>query len=378
MNSFWEHDAMQEADCIVVGAGLIGLLTALELRDARPHDRIMVLERGLLPCGASSRNAGFACFGSLTEILADIDAVGIDQTAALVARRWHGLARLRERVGDAAMEFENAGGFELLTESQLPALDEMGQVNEALRPVFGDEVFRHDEAGLAARGFGPQIHALVANRFESQIHSGKLMRSLALLAGARGIEIHTGATVEAVDDPADGAAQACLTVAHGAHGEKTAFRAGKVALCTNALIGALAPQLGVEPARGQMVVTAPIPGLGWRGCHHFDEGFYYFRNVGNRILLGGGRNRDFQAEHTTAMALTDTVQGALQLMLQKVICPGRDVQIEQRWAGLMGFTVDKQPIVQKLSRNVAVGFGCNGMGVALGADIALRTAALLG
>ncbi len=64
-------------------------------------------------------------------------------------------------------------------------------------------------------------------------------------------------------------------------------------------------------------------------------------------------------------------------MLAKIILPGRPVRIEQRWAGLMGFTIDKQPLVQKLSARVAMGFGCNGMGVALGADVAARTAALL-
>ena len=75
--------------------------------------------------------------------------------------------------------------------------------------------------------------------------------------------------------------------------------------------------------------------------------------------------------------MTEPIQEALQTMLEKVILPGRSVAIAQRWSGLMGFTVDKQPVVQKLSAHVAVGFGCNGMGVALGADIAQRTAALL-
>ena len=120
MNSFWEQDAMLEADRLVIGAGLIGLLTALEWRDAHADARIVVLERGLLPSGASSRNAGFACFGSLTELLGDIDAVGMDATVALVERRWHGLARLRARVADMTMALENHGGFELLTASQLP------------------------------------------------------------------------------------------------------------------------------------------------------------------------------------------------------------------------------------------------------------------
>ena len=373
-SSFWEHDAMLEAECIVVGGGIIGLLTALEWRDSHPHDRITVLERGLLPSGASSRNAGFACFGSLTEILSDSDAVGLAATVALVERRWHGLARLRARVGDAAMALENFGGYELLTESQLPALDHLAEINAALRPLFGDDAFGDDRAGLAARGFGPQIRALIGNRFESQVHSGKLMRSLARLAGEHGIALHTGAQVTALDD---GQHHVDVTVARGGTLAPLVFRAGRVALCTNALTSALMPQIGIEPARGQVVVTAPIPDLAWRGCYHFDEGFYYFRNVGNRILLGGARNRDFQGERTTHFALTEPIQQALQLMLEKVILPGRSVQIEHRWAGLMGFTVDKQPVIKKLSPRVAVGFGCNGMGVALGADVAARTAALL-
>ena len=375
--SFWEQDAMQDADCIVIGAGLIGLLTALEWRDAHPDDTIMVLERGLLPSGASSRNAGFACFGSLTELLADIGAVGEEATAALVAHRWRGLARLRERVGDAAMDFENLGGYELLTEAQLPALAHLTAVNRMLRPLFGADVFAVDAPGLAGRGFGPQIHALVANRFESQIHSGKLMRALAMQAAAAGIEIHSGATVAAIDDRKH---QVELEVRINSRHQDAAtlrFQAARVAVCTNGLTAGLLPACGIEAARGQILVTEPIADLSWTGCHHFDEGFYYFRNVGNRVLLGGGRNRDFQGEHSTDLVITDLIQDTLQTMLETVILPGRTVRIEHRWAGLMGFTVDKQPLTEKVSPRVALGFGCNGMGVALGAEIAARTAALL-
>ena len=74
--SFWEHDAMLHADFIVIGGGIIGLQTAIELREREPTASVVLLERGLLPSGASSRNAGFACFGSLTEILGDIEALG--------------------------------------------------------------------------------------------------------------------------------------------------------------------------------------------------------------------------------------------------------------------------------------------------------------
>ena len=375
MNSFWEADAMLEADCIVVGAGLIGLLTALAWRDANPQARIMVLERGLLPTGASTRNAGFATFGSLTELLADSDVVGIDATAALVERRWQGLARLRARLGDAAMGLEQHGGFELLTAAQLPALEQIGTINAALRPIFNAAVFASDPAGLTQRGFGTQIEALVANPFEAQIHSGKMMRALALLAAQHGITVLTGACVEAIDDAARAVTLQVRSAALPQH--VTTFVAARVALCTNAMTATLVPGVGIEAARGQILLTEPIPGLQWRGCHHFDEGFYYFRNVGERILLGGARNRDFQGERSTEIAISAPIQDALQRMLETIILPGRAVRIERRWAGLMGFTVDKQPLVQHVSPHVVIGFGCNGMGVALGADTAARTAALL-
>jgi glycine/D-amino acid oxidase-like deaminating enzyme len=369
--SFWEHDAMLDADCIVIGGGIIGLQTALEWRARRPQDRIVVLERGLLPAGASSRNAGFACFGSLTEILSEFDAMGEAAALAVVARRWRGLGRLRQRLGDAAIGYENFGGFELLTDSHLAALQRLDEVNRKLRPLFKQDVFSVDAAGLAAGKFGPHVKALVKNPFEGQVHSGRLMRTLASLAAARGIEIHTGAQVTALEESA-GEVQVQIA------GERElAFRAPRVAVCTNGITGALLNDSGIVPARGQVIVTEPVAGLPWRGAYHLDQGFYYFRNVGERVLLGGGRNLAFDTEATTDMALTDTIQAALERLLHDTILPGRTVRIEHRWSGVMGFAADKQPIVRQVSERIVLGFGCNGMGVALGADIAAETAALL-
>ena len=371
--SFWEHDAMLDADFIVVGGGIIGLQTALELREQRPQDRIVVLERGLLPSGASSRNAGFACFGSLTEILSDLDALGDDAVLTMVERRWRGLSRLRQRLSDDAIGYEAFGGFDLLFEAHLDALQRLDEVNRKLRPLFGGNVFTVDDNALAASGFGPQVRALVKNPLEAQVHSGKLMRALAKLATAHGIEIHTGAHVEALEE-SNGVVHAKV---RGAGDRKLVFQAPRVAVCTNGLTGELLRDSGIAPARGQILVTQPIAGLPWRGTYHLDQGFYYFRNVGERVLLGGGRNLAFDAEATTDMALSDTIQSALERLLHDTILPGRTVRIEHHWPGVMGFAADKQPIVRMLSERVALGFGCNGMGVALGAEIATQTAALL-
>lgn len=380
MPSFWEQDAMLDADFVIVGGGLIGLQTALELREQQPHARIVVLERGTLPSGASSRNAGFACFGSLTEILHDIDLMGETAALALVAQRWSGLRRLRARLDDATLGYETYGGFELLFEAQLPALERLDEANRKLHPLFDRAVFSLGPAELRRKRFGADVRALVCNPLEGQLHSGRLMRALAGLAMQHGIELRTGANVLALEEGDGEVRVKVASVAGGVTECGTAsvtFRAARVAVCTNGFTRELLPDAGIVPARGQIIVTAPIHGLPWRGTYHIDQGFYYFRNVGERVLLGGGRNLDPDAEETSEMTVTDGIQTALEDLLRKVIVPGGETRIEHRWAGVMGFTADKMPVVRAISDRIALGFGCNGMGVALGADIATRTAQLL-
>jgi glycine/D-amino acid oxidase-like deaminating enzyme len=137
------------------------------------------------------------------------------------------------------------------------------------------------------------------------------------------------------------------------------------------------PECGIVPGRGQVVVTSPIADLPWRGTYHMEQGFYYFRNVGQRVLLGGARNIAFDEETTNEMNLSESIQQALDTMLRETILPGRDFAIEHRWAGVMGFTERGLPEVKMVGERMALGFGCNGMGVALSADIAAETAALL-
>jgi len=95
------------------------------------------------------------------------------------------------------------------------------------------------------------------------------------------------------------------------------------------------------------------------------------------VLLGGARNVAFEAEATSEMELSAPIQQELEALLKEVILPGREFSIEHRWAGIMGFTERGLPEVRMASERIALGFGCNGMGVALSADIAAETAELL-
>ena len=70
--SYWEHQGFGKADWVVIGAGLVGLQSARRIKESYPKSRVLVVDEHALGNAASLRNAGFACFGSPTEIIHDI------------------------------------------------------------------------------------------------------------------------------------------------------------------------------------------------------------------------------------------------------------------------------------------------------------------
>jgi len=135
--------------------------------------------------------------------------------------------------------------------------------------------------------------------------------------------------------------------------------------------------LPVVPARAQVLITEPIADLKLKGVFHFDQGYYYFRNIGNRVLFGGARNLDFATEETYTFGLTDKVQSRLEQMLREVILPSQDYKIEQRWSGIMGMGPTKGPIIKAVSENVVCAVRLGGMGVAIGSLVGEEAAELV-
>lgn len=154
------------------------------------------------------------------------------------------------------------------------------------------------------------------------------------------------------------------------------FTASKLFFATNGFSKELL-QENVAPARAQVLITSPIKNLHIKGTFHLEEGYYYFRNINNRILLGGGRNLDFKTEETTEFGQTNRIQNKLEELLKTTILPNTDFQITHRWSGIMGVGNQKNPIVKQLSENVFCGVRLGGMGVAIGSLVGKELAALL-
>jgi gamma-glutamylputrescine oxidase len=150
-------------------------------------------------------------------------------------------------------------------------------------------------------------------------------------------------------------------------------------ICTNASARDLLPDADVTPARGQVILTSPIENLGWSGTFHSDEGYFYFRNVGNRVLLGGARNKAFEDEATTEQVTSPFIQQELEKYLDKVVLPGHRgrYSIEHRWAGIMGMGSDKFPDIREVQPNVVSMVNTGGIGVALAPIAGRKVASLL-
>lgn len=372
--SYWERETFfKDFDVAVIGSGIVGLTAAMHLKTLDPGLRVVVLERGALPAGASTRNAGFACFGSMTELLDDLAQMSEDDLLALVEKRWRGLQRLRSLIGDAHLDFQMLGGYELFTDDEEDIFQECAaripDFNQKMGAITGhSETYKIADDRLARFGFRGVNH-LILNQPEGQVHTGKMMAALLRHAEALGIQIYNGIALCRLEDSSQGVE---LETESG-----WTLRVPRVLVAVNGFAKTLLPDVDVSPARNQVLITHPIPNLRVEGCFHYDRGYYYFRNIDGRILLGGGRHLDNSAETTSEFGPNELIRSALVQLLRTVICPGQPVEVDAWWTGILGLGPVKKPIVERYSANVVLAVRLNGMGVAIGTLIGQEGAEML-
>jgi gamma-glutamylputrescine oxidase len=367
--SYWEIKTwLTNIDYTIVGSGIVGLNCALQLRQRFPKAKILVLEKGMLPQGASTKNAGFACFGSLSEIIDDLKTHSEDDVIELIKKRVDGLKLLRETLGDKAIDYQNLGGYELFLESNEElyesCLKSQDLINKLLQPVFKDNVFSLKENSFNFR----QIKSKYSfNQFEGQIDTGKMMEILLSKAQEEGIKILNNCTVKQFDDDVNGVK---------VETNNFEFTTKNLLIATNGFATKLIEQ-PVKPARAQVLITKPIKDLHIKGTFHLDEGYYYFRNINNRILFGGGRNLDFKTEETSKFGETEIIQHKLEELLKTTILSNINFEIDHSWSGIMGVGQQKKAIVKQISNHVYCGVRLGGMGVAIGSLVGKELADLL-
>ncbi|MBN8682329.1 MAG: FAD-binding oxidoreductase [Chitinophagales bacterium] len=361
--SYWERETLfGNIDVAVIGSGIVGLTAAIHLKAQDPKLNVAILERGALPAGASTRNAGFACFGSMTELIDDLTRMREDEVLSTVEKRWRGLQRLRALIGDAAMDFQEHGGYEMFTDDEEEVyqhcIARMPDFNAKIGAITGrPQIYSAVNDRIDRFGF-KGVRRLILNEAEGQVHTGMMMNALIRKAESMGIRIFNGLEIERLEDSKQGVE---LDMKQG-----FSLKIPKVLVAVNGYAKRLFSHMELSPARNQVLVTKPIPGLKVEGCFHYDRGYYYFRNIDGRILLGGGRHLAFDEEATDQFGSNEMIRRALVQLLKRIIVPDAQPEIDCWWTGIMGLGPVKKPIIERVSPNVVVSVRLSGMGVAIG------------
>ncbi len=371
--SYWEQESFLSGfDVLIIGSGIVGLSAALSLKSQKPKLKIGVLEAGFLPAGASTKNAGFACFGSISELIEELKTGGEDEIGGIIELRWKGLERLRKNLGDKAISFEQYGGYEVFKASESgfanTCIEQIPYFNKLLGSLIGKpDIYAVNTTKIAEFGMNG-ITNLIHNKYEGQIDTGKMMLALVSKVQGLGVSIFNNCRVQKIESKLN--EQVLIT-------NQGKFRANSIILATNAFGTELIPELDVIPGRGQILITEPIKSLKIKGSFHYNRGYTYFRNIDDRILLGGGRDLDFEGEQTLEPGITDIIQESLERLLFETILPKQKVKIEHRWSGVMGFGKELKPIVKKIRPGLYCAVRCNGMGVAMGSLLGEQVANLI-
>ncbi|MFY8003841.1 MAG: NAD(P)/FAD-dependent oxidoreductase [Chitinophagaceae bacterium] len=359
--SYWDNFLIEKPyDYIIIGGGLMGLWSAYELVQKKPGAQIAIVEKHPFPHGASTRNAGFACFGSITELLYDIGLNGEDKAISLAEQRWKGIQKIRSTFQKHTIDFTLCGGYDCIQFTKTAhsyLADGIITVNKLLNSITKtDNTFQLQKELVTEKGL-KYFDCLVENSFEGSLHSGKLVYKLQQLLAAKGVAfLHNTNAIgfELVNNYMQ------VFTNWGS------MQCQQLIVAANAWIPQLLPQYQeIEPGRGQLIMTEPISNLATTGTFHFDEGFYYWRNVGNAILLGGGRNHYKLQETTTETIVTENLKEHLTYFIKEYFNLKKTPAIQHHWSGIMAFTENKQPIIEKIHAQLFVAFACNGMGVAL-------------
>jgi glycine/D-amino acid oxidase-like deaminating enzyme len=389
--SVWEQSTyFAPKDLVIVGCGFVGLWTAYEAIHQNPKLNITILERGTIPSGASTRNAGFSCFGSVSELISDIQLMGEAAMLETVKMRYDGLQRIQEVFKAKEIDYNQWGGYELFEGKKGAKIDESGlydisklesdiaYLNKILAPALktpkkdGKYLPIYTNASKDIKKLGFQgIEALAFNQLEGQLNSAKLVLALQKAVQAKGVQILFNTEVKKFKSHKKG-----VTITTNL---EAVLETKQFLVCTNGFAKQLIPSLDVVPARGQVFVTEPIKNLKFKGCFHFDEGYYYFRNLGNRLLLGGARNADFKNEKTYSLETSATIQKVLEdFMMQRILPKGsKKPKIELRWSGTMGMGTIKKPIIEQVQPNVYCAVRMSGMGVAIAPIVAKKALKLM-
>ena len=367
--SYWEKSTyLENIDFLIIGSGIVGLSTAIFLKKKNKNYKVLVIDRGYLPTGASTKNAGFTCFGSPTELFDDLQNMNELTVWDTFSNRYMGLNTLFELVQKDKIAYRECKSWDIISSKKNNDItkDFIEYINHKAYEITGVKEIYHEDKLISSKFGFEGINTSYCNKLEGAIHTGKMMQELYKKAILNDVNVLFGMNAEKLDHSAQ------ENVIETQFGE---IKAKNTIIATNGFAKKWIKD-DILPARAQVIITNEIPDLKINGTFHYEKGYYYFRNVGNRVLLGGGRNLDFKGETTEEFGSSEQIRLKLLELLKNVILPKHTYEIQDSWSGIMGVGKSKSPIIKKINNNTAIGVRMGGMGVAIGAQVGKKLADL--
>lgn len=353
-------DLPATVDVAVIGGGLMG--TSISYWLAKAGIGTVLLERTRLAYGATGRNGGFMVSGPAEAYPRAIARLGHETARAVMTLTLDNRQLLRQVLAEEEIDCDYREPGSLSLALSAAQLAEMEQTVEALQAdgFAATLLDREQVQELIKTPLGPEI---VGGKFAPEqglVHSARLVQGLATAARRHGAQCCLATVLQLMPD---GEGVRILT-------SRGLLRAARVVVAVNAWTSELLPMLAgvITPVRGQVLAYAQMPPIFQTGMSASisTTGEYWQQAVDGTIVLGGCR--DTAPAHDVGVREiqpTIEVQAALEQIFPRLFPSLRGLRVVQRWAGLMAFTPDYLPVVDRVSDNAGIwvigGFSGHGM-----------------
>jgi gamma-glutamylputrescine oxidase len=345
-------EGRQTADVCVLGAGLTGLSTAIELAEA--GFRVIVLESCEVAWGASGRSGGQAIFGYGCDQAKIAKLIGLADSRRLFDWSVEGLQMIHQRCAKYGIDCDWRPGH-----AHVPIkprqVRELKEWQRDLAENYGYELPWWDQEQLREQLATDRYPGALFDPDSGHLHPLKYTRGLARAALGLGVQIFENSEVVELrrgDKPLlrtrDGEVQCDFAVLAGnAYVQGIAPELDARIMPVGTYIAAT-DVLGAERAHALIKNDMAVADMNWA--------LDYFRLSSDHRLLFGGR-----ASYTKIQPLN--LRGTMLRRIAQVFPQLADVGLDYVWGGSVDISMNRAPDWGRLGRNVYYAQGFSGHGI---------------